>query len=61
MTRRDYIFLAETMRLALECDLLTANERRGVLRTVYTMADRLKANNPQFDVWMFLDNAGVGV
>ena len=28
MTRRDYIFLAETMRLALECDSLTADERR---------------------------------
>lgn len=62
MTKRDYIFLATSMRLArppFPHTGLRAHVVRGWEQTVRVLARSMQTNNPKFDPQQFLRDAGV--
>lgn len=59
MTRRDYLFLAESFAATLGAVGLTLHERRGVTRAARDLAYKLALANPRFDQALFLANCGL--
>ncbi|MGH8275711.1 MAG: hypothetical protein ACRETH_03340 [Steroidobacteraceae bacterium] len=59
MTRRDYIFLAESFAATLGSVGFTLHERRGVAKAARDLAYKLALANPRFDQVLFLTNCGI--
>lgn len=59
MTRRDYVRMAESIRIARQA-LETDAERKGFEVAVSALSDALKADNGRFDREHFASAAGGG-